>query len=97
MTPEMITMPAHETNMWSRNGQRIEYIVLHYVGAVSTAVNNGHYYGTEPNIGASAHYFVDEHSIVASVPEFTMRTRSIEGIASVIFSASTTSASQGAP
>ena len=69
MNERILTMPAHETNMWSRNGQRIEYIVLHYVGAVSTAVNNGHYYGTEPNIGASAHYFVDEHNIVVSVPE----------------------------
>lgn len=67
--PAVITMPAHETNTWSRAGQQIEYIVLHYVGAVSTAVNNGAYYGREPHLGASAHYFVDEHTIVASVPE----------------------------
>lgn len=69
MRPEIITMPAHDTNTWSRAGQQIEYIVLHYVGAVSTARNNGVYYGTTPNIGASAHYFVDEREIVASVPE----------------------------
>jgi len=66
--PEMIVMPAHETNTWSRLGTDFKYIVLHYVGAVSTARNNGHYYGTTPNIGASAHFFVDEKEIVSSVP-----------------------------
>ena len=65
----IVTMPAHPTNTWNRNGNKIEYIVIHYVGAVSTAVNNGHYYGNTPNIGASAHYFVDQTTIVYSVPE----------------------------
>ena len=66
--PEMIVMPAHETNTWSRLGTSFKYIVLHYVGAVSTARNNGAYYGNTPNIGASAHFFVDEKEIVSSVP-----------------------------
>ena len=66
--PPMITMPAHATNQWSRYGLPFDYIVLHYVGAVSTARNNGSYYGNTPNIGASAHFFVDEHEIVSSVP-----------------------------
>lgn len=66
--PAMIVMPAHETNTWSRLGTSFKYIVLHYVGAVSTARNNGTYYGTTPNIGASAHFFVDEREIVSSVP-----------------------------
>lgn len=66
--PAMIVMPAHETNTWSRLGTDFKYIVLHYVGAVSTARNNGTYYGTTPNIRASAHFFVDEHCIVSSVP-----------------------------
>lgn len=66
--PEMIVMPAHPTNQWSRYGLPFDYIVLHYVGAVSTARNNGSYYGNTPNIGASAHFFVDEREIVASVP-----------------------------
>ena len=66
--PDMIVMPAHETNTWSRQGLPFVFIVLHYVGAVSTARNNGHYYGSTPNIGASAHFFVDEHEIVSSVP-----------------------------
>jgi len=65
----IINMPAHSTNQWYRNGNKIQYIVMHYVGAVSTAKNNGSYYGNTANIGASAHYFVDENHIVASVPE----------------------------
>lgn len=64
----MTTMPAHPTNQWPRYELPYDYIVMHYVGAVSTARNNGMYYGNTPNIGASAHYFVDEHEIVASVP-----------------------------
>lgn len=64
----IITMPAHPTNTWDRYGAKIEYIVIHYVGAVSTAVNNGNYYGNTPHIGASAHYFVDQTTIVYSVP-----------------------------
>ncbi len=66
--PPMITMPAHPTNTWSRYDTKFEFIVMHYVGAVSTARNNGQYYGNTPNIGASAHFFVDEREIVASVP-----------------------------
>jgi len=66
--PEMITMPAHYTNTWDRYGTNFEYIVMHYVGAVSTAINNGNYYGNTPNIGASAHFFVDEYTIVYSCP-----------------------------
>lgn len=66
--PQMIVIPAHPTNTWSRNGTAWEYIVMHYVGAVSTAINNGHYYGNEPNLGASAHFFTDEYNIVSSVP-----------------------------
>ena len=66
--PAMIYMPAHRTNTWSRNRLPFEFIVLHYVGAVSTARDNGTYYGRESYIGASAHFFVDEHEIVSSVP-----------------------------
>ena len=66
--PNMIEMPAHPTNTWSRLGTKFLYIVMHYVGAVSTAKNNGSYYGGTPNIGASAHFFVDQYDIVSSVP-----------------------------
>ena len=64
----IINKPAHSTNRWSRNGQSIEYIVMHYVGAVSTARNNGDYFANNANLGASAHYFVDETTVVSSVP-----------------------------
>ena len=66
--PQINVLPAHPTNTWDRLGTAFEFIVLHYVGAVSTARNNGNYYGNTPNIGASAHFFVDEHEIVSSVP-----------------------------
>ena len=65
---KIIYMPAHTSNTWSRCGTAFEHIVMHYVGEVSTARNNGQYYGNTPNIGASAHFFVDEHDIVSSVP-----------------------------
>ena len=39
-----------------------KYIVIHYVGAVSTAANNASYFYNTYR-GASAHYFVDEKSI----------------------------------
>lgn len=64
----IINMPAHGTNQWNRNGNTIQYIVMHYVGSVSSAKNNGSYFANSANLGASAHYFVDEYNIVASVP-----------------------------
>lgn len=39
-----------------------KYIVIHYVGAVSSAQANANYF-YEVNRGASAHYFVDEKEI----------------------------------
>lgn len=46
----------------NRSKSQIKWIILHYVGAVSTAKNNADYFY---NIfrGASAHYFVDENEI----------------------------------
>ena len=76
MRPPNITyLAAHPTNTWSRwerrNGRdvlnKIEYIVLHYVGAVSTAKNNAAYLHRDANLGWSAHFFTDEHSIWQSV------------------------------
>lgn len=44
------------------NSRKIKYIVIHYVGAVSTAKNNVDYlYNIDR--GKSAHYFVDEKEI----------------------------------
>lgn len=66
--PKIITMPCHPTNTWSRKGTKFEYIVMHYVGAVSTAKNNGEYFANNAHLGASAHFFVDENDIVSSCP-----------------------------
>lgn len=51
--------------------REIEYIVIHYVGAVSTAKNNVDYYARE-KLKASAHYFVDETSIWQSVEDYNV-------------------------
>lgn len=44
------------------NRTKIDYLVIHYVGAVSTALNNAKYFYSTYR-GASAHYFVDDTSI----------------------------------
>ena len=50
-------------NFTNKNSlSRIKYIVIHYVGAVSTAYNNACYFANAYR-GASAHYIVDEVSI----------------------------------
>lgn len=48
-------------NFTDRN-TKPKYIVIHYVGAVSTAKNNADYFYSKYR-GASAHYFVDENEI----------------------------------
>lgn len=45
-----------------------EFIVIHYVGAVSTAKNNADYFQNEDR-GASANYFVDENDIYRVVKD----------------------------
>lgn len=66
--PPINVLYANPTNRWSRNGQNIEYIVLHYVGAVSSAKANAVYLNRDGNLGWSAHFFTDEHSIWQPVP-----------------------------
>lgn len=51
-----------KTNYTPMTNKRIMWVVIHYVGAVSTAFNNTEYFKTI-NRKASANYFVDEHSI----------------------------------
>ena len=48
--------------------RKIEWIVIHYVGAVSTAENNVNYF-YDKNVGKSAHYFIDENEIWQCVEE----------------------------
>lgn len=47
---------------WTDRNKKPKYIVVHYVGAVSTAKNNADYFYSTYR-GASATYFVDETSI----------------------------------
>ena len=51
-----------QVNRTVRSNKKNEWIVIHYVGAESTAQNNCKYFEKE-NRQASAHYFVDEKSI----------------------------------
>ena len=46
----------------NRRNEDIKFIILHYVGAVSTAKNNAEYFYDKYR-GASAHYFVDDKEI----------------------------------
>lgn len=59
-------------NYWAGNGSKgnkvNEYIVIHYVGAVSTALNNAKYFYNTYR-GASANYFVDENDIYRVVKD----------------------------
>ena len=55
-------------NYTAMSNKKNEYIVIHYVGAVSTAANNATYYANN-KLQASAHYFVDETSIWQSVKD----------------------------
>lgn len=57
-----------QTNYNVMNNKKNEYIVIHYVGAVSTAENNAKYFEKE-NRGASANYFVDENDIYRIVKD----------------------------
>ena len=50
------------------NGRNIDGIVIHYVGAVSTAKNNADYF-FNGNRDASAHYFVDRNEVWQSVED----------------------------
>ena len=56
------------TNRTVRDGRKIEYIVIHYVGAVSSAKNNTIYF-KDAYRGVSSHYFVDDNSIWQCVEE----------------------------
>lgn len=48
--------------------RKIEWIVIHYVGAVSTAKNNVDYFYNN-DVSKSSHYFVDDKEIWQSVEE----------------------------
>lgn len=53
--------PCKETNYRKGRRDSIKYIVIHYVGATGSALDNVKYYGSS-NVGASAHYYVGHAS-----------------------------------
>lgn len=55
-------------NRTPKKGKKNVYLVIHWVGAVSTAYNNAKYFKNKYR-GASAHYFVDEQSIYQVVKD----------------------------
>ena len=55
-------------NYTKSNNKKNQYIVIHYVGAVSSALNNAKYFKSTYR-GASAHYFVDEKDIYRVVED----------------------------
>lgn len=63
MEIKQLLTTVNRTAMSSRS---IKYIVVHYVGAVSTALANAKYFQSTYR-GASSHYFVDDTSIYQSV------------------------------
>ena len=57
-----------QSNFSKSNNRKIEYIVMHYVGAVSSAKNNADYFKNTYR-GASAHYFIDDNDIYQVVED----------------------------
>ena len=53
--------PCKSTNYRKGRRDSIKYIVIHYVGATGSAIDNVKYYATS-NVGASAHYYVGHAS-----------------------------------
>lgn len=69
MGMKITQMPCNPGNYTAKRSSAIRYLVVHYTGAPGTARNNGAYFASRGDIGASAHYFVDAQDIVQSVPD----------------------------
>lgn len=57
-------------NYSNRNGNKIQYIVLHYTGNNGDTANNNATYFNACNRNASAHYFVDDNEIIQVVEDY---------------------------
>ena len=62
-------VPCNPGNYTAKRSSAIRYLMVHYTGAPGTARNNGAYFASRGDIGASAHYFVDAQDIVQSVQD----------------------------
>lgn len=65
---EIKKLLADPTNYRRGNIENKKYLVIHWVGAASTAKNNAQYFANNKRLLASAHFFVDDTEIWASVP-----------------------------
>ena len=65
MNPKIVNNLT-KINLTRKSNRRIDYIVLHYYGALSSAINNSNYF-KEVYRGVSAHYFVDDQDIIRVV------------------------------
>lgn len=54
--------PCNPSNFAVQADRTIEYIVIHYVGATGTALQNAQYFQRSAGLEASAHYFVGHAS-----------------------------------
>ncbi len=59
--------PCASGNYTKGRTKNIEYIVIHYVGATGTALQNAKYFSNNTNLKASAHYFVGHKSEGAAI------------------------------
>lgn len=66
----MKMIACNSTNYRAGRCMPVEYIVIHYVGALGGAEDNANYYANHANVSASAHYFAGfDGEIVQSVKE----------------------------
>lgn len=65
MNPKIVNNLT-KVNLTRKTNRRIDYIVLHYYGGLSSAINNSNYF-KDVYRGASAHYFVDDQDIIRVV------------------------------
>lgn len=68
MTMLPIKKKLTSVNRTKKKGKKNLYLVIHWVGAVSSAYQNAKYFEQEYR-GASAHYFVDDNSIYQVVED----------------------------
>lgn len=61
--------PCNALNYSSRNGARIQYIVVHYTAGNGDTAQNNCTYSANGARNASAHYYVGEDGVYQSVPD----------------------------
>lgn len=70
MALDITRMMTSQNYTASNKNRKIAYLVIHWVGAVSSAKNNAKYF--QNYHGASAHYFVDDNSIYQIIDDWNI-------------------------